>query len=103
MTDRLRGRRLQERRSLYFAHNPLCKHCQDAGRITVATELDHIKALDNGGEDDDPNNWQGLCSDCHKTKTAKDMGYTPKQTIGIDGWPVGGVSEVNTRKLETSR
>lgn len=86
---RTRGRKLQERRALFFSHYPLCKHCQAEGRITIATELDHITPLDKGGEDDDPDNWQGLCRECHRAKTAKDMGYREKATIGSDGWPVG--------------
>ncbi len=86
---RTRGRKLQKRRALHFSHFPLCEHCQAKGRLTVATELDHIIPLDKGGEDNDPANWQGLCSECHKAKTAKDMGYKQKHQIGEDGWPVG--------------
>lgn len=86
---RTRGRKLQERRSLWFSINPLCVHCKAQGRVTAATELDHILALENGGADDDPDNWQGLCSDCHKEKTAEDMGYRKRVAVGLDGWPVG--------------
>lgn len=90
MTDRISGRRLQKRRALYREYEPLCVICKAQGKYTPWAELDHIKALDNGGEDDDPSNWQGLCIACHKAKTAKDMGYKQKHQIGADGWPVGG-------------
>jgi shikimate kinase len=69
MTERVRGRKLQERRSLYFKMYPLCAACQRLGRVTVADELDHIKPLHTGGSDD-PDNWQGLCKPCHSAKSA---------------------------------
>ncbi len=64
--------------------------CLAKGRPRAATQLDHIVALDNGGKDfdEDPDNAQGLCDECHKVKTAKDMGYTRRPTIGADGWPI---------------
>jgi 5-methylcytosine-specific restriction enzyme A len=86
VTDRVRGRKLQERRAMFFAINPLCVMCKAEGRITPARELDHIKALVKGGSDE-PDNWQALCIDCHKDKTSKDLGHTIRQPIGIDGWP----------------
>jgi 5-methylcytosine-specific restriction protein A len=88
MTNRLRGRKLQQRREGWFRYHPLCVHCDAKGRVTPATELDHIKPLHEGGEDNDPDNWQGLCADCHRDKTAKDMGYRPKHQVGADGWPI---------------
>jgi 5-methylcytosine-specific restriction endonuclease McrA len=63
-------------------------HCDAKGRVTPATELDHIIPLHKGGEDNDPDNWQGLCAECHKDKTAQDLGHKVKQQIGLDGWPV---------------
>ena len=85
-TDRVRGRKLMERRALHFAMNPLCVHCKAKGKVTLATELDHIQALCNGGQDD--GEVQGLCHDCHKSKTLKDLGLTERKTIGPDGWPI---------------
>ncbi len=84
---RIRGRKLQEIRAQYFKHNPLCAHCLSKGRYTLATELDHIIALTNGGKDT-PSNYQGLCEECHKIKTAQDLNHKPKQTIGLDGYPI---------------
>lgn len=61
----------------------MCAMC----RTSVATELDHIKALANGGTNAD-DNLQGLCAECHEIKTIKDLGQRPRVTIGLDGWPV---------------
>jgi 5-methylcytosine-specific restriction endonuclease McrA len=50
-------------------------------------ELDHIEPLHAGGLDI-PTNRQGLCEECHKAKTIKDLGYKKKERIGLDGYPV---------------
>ncbi len=47
--------------------------CQKNGEARLATQLDHIVALTNGGEDI-PSNRQGLCEPCHAAKTALDLG-----------------------------
>lgn len=69
--------------------NPLCVMCQANGIITIATEVDHIIALTNGGAEDphDDSNRQGLCGPCHIIKTNADLGYKPKVKTGLDGWP----------------
>lgn len=88
--ERIRGRKLQALRARHFAANPLCVMCEakTPPRITLATQLDHILALTNGGTNSD-DNYQGLCDECHKDKTAKDKGHRVKRRIGLDGWPVG--------------
>ena len=89
MIERIRGRRWMEIRARYLSEQPLCVECQRRGFARPATELDHITALTNGGKDD-PSNYQGLCADHHKDKTASDKGYQRKQQIGLDGWPIEG-------------
>ena len=89
MTDRIRGRALQERRELAMQLNPLCVRCKEQGRVTLWEELDHVVSLDKGGEDI-LENTQGLCKPCHRDKTAEDMGYRKRVTYGLDGWPVEG-------------
>ena len=87
---RTTGRALQRKRARHFRLHPLCVRCQALGRVRVATELDHIVALINGGKDD--GEVQGLCAECHKAKTAEDLGhrpYVPRPTIGLDGYPIG--------------
>jgi 5-methylcytosine-specific restriction protein A len=61
-------------------------HCLASGRLSIATELDHITALVNGGTNAD-SNYQCLCKDCHRDKTASDLGFTVKVRTGLDGWP----------------
>ena len=70
---RIRGRELQRIRAEHFRAHPLCVHClaKTPPRISVATDLDHTVALENGGTDT-PDNRQGLCAECHETKTIKD-------------------------------
>lgn len=78
---RLRGRHLQKIRDRVLSANPLCVICKH-----VATQVDHIVALTNGGLDVEANR-QGLCDECHKAKTRQDMGWRDKPSIGLDGWP----------------
>jgi 5-methylcytosine-specific restriction enzyme A len=81
------GRKLTEWRQRILAQEPLCRPCNEAGRVTVATEIDHIVPLENGGGYDE-SNVQPICTHCHQAKTARDRGYRVKPTIGSDGWPV---------------
>lgn len=60
-------------RARVLSDNPLCVHCKASDRLSLATEVDHIKPLHKGGTDD-YDNLQGLCTACHEVKTAKDMG-----------------------------
>lgn len=90
MASRITGRRLQRIRQRHFDSYPLCVECEKAGRVRLATELDHIVALVNGGLDfdqDSGQNRQGLCFDCHEDKTRSDLGQRVKKRVGADGWP----------------
>lgn len=49
----------------------LCQPCKRAGRITEATEVDHVVNLAEGGTDD-ATNLQGICTECHKVKTQEE-------------------------------
>lgn len=65
-----RWRRL---RRMVLARQPLCAdpfgvHAE-RGELVPATEVDHIVAKSQGG-DDSMNNLQGLCKSCHSRKTA---------------------------------
>lgn len=64
-----------------------CRHCKAAGRVSPASEVDHITPKAKGGSDDD-SNLQAINSDCHKRKNLEDQGVKPKVRIGADGWPV---------------
>lgn len=89
---RVTGRRLQEIRFLWFSRFPLCVRCarKDPPQVTVATQLDHIVALENGGldfDEDQETNRQGLCDACHLVKTREDMGYRLRTGNDADGMP----------------
>lgn len=49
----------------------LCQACRAADRVTLATDVDHIKPKSQGGDDADTN-LQALCHSCHQSKTARE-------------------------------
>lgn len=86
MQDRLRGRTLQKLRHRLLSANPLCVMCQAKNVVRLATQLDHIKAIVNGGDarpDDD--GYQGLCKPCHDDKTRRDLGQKPRAKFDAAG------------------
>ena len=87
MTKRITGRRLQRIRKQVFGEQPICVACKAKGKVTPAVEVDHIVALVNGGEDNHENR-QALCKECHEAKTRRDLGQRERPRIGLDGWPV---------------
>ena len=64
----------------------LCQHCIRSGRYIAATEVDHIQNKARGGTDE-ITNLRSLCTPCHKDKTARDNGYTPRQGCTPSGLP----------------
>lgn len=58
-------------RAAVLLDEPLCRHCAAAGRVTAASDVDHVipKAL---GGTDDRSNLSPLCADCHARKTIRD-------------------------------
>lgn len=64
-------------RTRYLRREPLCRACLAQGRTTVATEVDHITPVRQGGEFWDPENHQPLCKSCHSRKTQAENG-TPR-------------------------
>ena len=47
--------------------------CSDTKCTAPATDVDHIKAIEDGGEKFDSNNCQSLCHSCHSIKTRTDQ------------------------------
>jgi 5-methylcytosine-specific restriction enzyme A len=87
------------RKTILERDTGICQPCKKAGRIHVATEVDHVvskaKARAMGwtqAQIDHPSNLQAINSDCHKAKTAADEGRTikPKTKVGLDGFPITG-------------
>lgn len=66
------GAKWQRARAAYLAEHPLCVECESEGRLTTATEVDHIEA--HRGDVVkfwDRDNWQGLCKPHHSRKTGR--------------------------------
>ena len=55
-------------RALKLRANPICEMCLP-DRITLATAVDHIKAINLGGSATALDNLQSLCHACHNRKT----------------------------------
>ncbi|WCB45049.1 HNH endonuclease [Nitratidesulfovibrio vulgaris] len=60
-------------RAQVLREEPLCRACAAQGRITAATDVDHIVSRAQGGTDDRAN-LQPLCHACHSRKTAQQDG-----------------------------
>jgi 5-methylcytosine-specific restriction protein A len=58
-------------RAALFAREPLCVECKRQGRVTEATQRDHIIPLAEGGPDDETNE-QALCERCHGEKSERE-------------------------------
>lgn len=59
----------QLRERVLTRDNGLCCLCSKAGRVTLATDVDHVVNKAEGGDDSEAN-LQSLCRPCHKVKTA---------------------------------
>lgn len=90
------GKEWQRIRKLVLARDcGLCQVCRKAGRIGIATQVDHIiskaKARRAGWTDeqmDHMENLQAICKTCHDIKTLVEEGKQVRVAIGPDGWPV---------------
>ncbi|MCA8079932.1 HNH endonuclease [Burkholderia cepacia] len=78
----------------------LCQSCLRAGRVVLATSVDHIVNRAEGGTDDH-SNLEALCDKCHNAKTAKEAARARarrrragRKAPGVDGaldcWPTPG-------------
>jgi len=78
--------RWRKARSTFLQRHPLCAYCQQIGRTTAATVVDHIKphklgqaleSADAGAIQQaqrlfwDSGNWQPLCKHCHDAHKAR--------------------------------
>ncbi|NBS69248.1 HNH endonuclease [bacterium] len=62
---------------LYLRQHPLCRSCEQLGRTTVASLVDHIIPLRLRPDLRlDPENLQPLCRSCHAVKTAAETRNT---------------------------
>ena len=71
----------------------LCQVCKRSGRLTAATEVDHIlskaECTRRRIDPDRLENLQSICNPCHIKKTIEENGGgIPRPVTGSDGWPV---------------
>ena len=59
------------RKQVLNRDNWLCRECARNGRISAASQVDHIIPLAKGG-DNSLGNLQSLCKKCHALKTARE-------------------------------
>jgi 5-methylcytosine-specific restriction protein A len=71
--ERMSSRPWSRLRAHVLSSHPLCAHCRREGRVSAATDVDHIVPLWRGGSNDLAN-LQPLCGPCHAVKTAGEAG-----------------------------
>lgn len=77
-------RRWRAYRESFLRKHPLCKACEDRGRVAAATVVDHIVA--HRGDSTtfwDKSNHQPLCVPCHATKTLAEMRARREEGKGV--------------------
>ncbi|MEZ0495412.1 HNH endonuclease signature motif containing protein [Sphingomonas sp. IW22] len=73
--ERLRGRAGQRQRLRRLKRtNGLCEHCLKEGRVMIATVVNHIVPLIQGGSDEDSNT-ENLCAAHDREATARQFGF----------------------------
>ena len=85
----------QKLRKVKLQRDPLCEDCQGAGRMRVASVVDHRKAISQGGHPfPDLDGLASLCAACHNAKTARgaEAGAVrtskPRKGCNADGIPL---------------
>jgi len=82
-------RRWRKLRRAHLAREPLCRECLKEGKVTPATDVDHVQPH-RGDRDKFWNGaMQSLCKVHHGAKTALENGKRPKVKIEVDGAPKG--------------
>lgn len=70
------GHKWRKASKRFLQNHPLCRYCEQEGRITPATVVDHIKPhKGHSGLFWDTDNWQPLCKTHHDEKTAREQGH----------------------------
>lgn len=82
------GRPWRRLRAHVLDQEPLCRLCMAKGRVTAATEVDHIIPLHKGGLEFEASNLRPVCAECHQDVTNETMGHRVKRPVGLDGWPI---------------
>lgn len=74
----------QQARRVALNREPLCRYCMERGMVTAATEVDHIRALRDGG-DNALDNLAPCCHECHLRKTMRDVSGRKRRQTGGGG------------------
>jgi 5-methylcytosine-specific restriction enzyme A len=62
----IHSRRWNEHSRAFLRRHPLCRYCEELGRLTIATVVDHIVPhKEDRALFWDSDNWQSLCKPCH--------------------------------------
>lgn len=87
-TERGYDSRWRKARATYLAHHPLCRMCEQQGRVTAATVVDHITP--HRGDSAlfwDTDNWQQLCKPHHDSAKQREERGGHASGTGLDGRP----------------
>lgn len=66
------SRRWRNYRLAFLRQYPLCVDCEADGRVTLATVVDHIRPMSDGGAPWDPVNHAGRCDHHHQVKRGRE-------------------------------
>ncbi len=83
----IRSSRWKRLRARKLTRNPLCEDCEERGRTALATEVHHVRPVeDAAGRREmeslmfDPHNLRSLCHDCH-IRTHTELGRNSKERV----------------------
>lgn len=84
------GWRWQQARRAFLSEHPLCRLCEEEGRVTAATVVDHITP--HKGDEAlfwDRANWQSLCASHHSSdKQRIEKSGRARLTFDANGRPI---------------
>jgi 5-methylcytosine-specific restriction protein A len=95
-------------RNLHLSLHPLCLDCREIGIVTLASVVDHVHAISNGGAAFPAHEGlRSLCPSCHSQKTARGpeagavrttRARKPRKGCNADGAPIDPRHPWNAQK-----
>lgn len=80
--------RWRKRRAYQLADEPLCRMCEDQGRITEATVADHIEPHNGDYDKFWHGKLQSLCATCHNVRKQRIERSGYSAACDVDGMPI---------------